>query len=73
ICGAGIWMAAISVTAPAQAQLKWREHEVRLEAAPADVSATGKFQFTNAGTTPITISSVTTSCGCTTIKVNKDH
>ena len=64
----------LCVLAPsAWGQLRWERHEVRIEAKPADESASAVFEFVNEGKTPITISRVTTSCGCTTAKLDQQR
>jgi len=57
---------------PAFAQLKWDTVEQTLKAKPGDREIVATYRFTNAGTTPITIDNVHTSCGCTTAALTKN-
>ena len=57
---------------PAFAQLKWDTMEQTLKAKPGDREIVATYRFTNAGTTPITIDNVHTSCGCTTAALTKN-
>ncbi|QNN21538.1 DUF1573 domain-containing protein [Planctomycetales bacterium ZRK34] len=61
------------VSKPAWGQLRWGRREVRIEARPVDESASAVFEFVNEGKTPITISRVTTSCGCITTKLDQQR
>jgi hypothetical protein len=56
---------------PAFAQLKWNTTEQSLKAKPGDHEIVATYRFTNTGTTPITIDTVKTSCGCTTAALAK--
>jgi hypothetical protein len=58
-------IASIFLSAAADAQLKWEQTEVELRPAAGDDTAVGHFRYENAGTKPIHINSVATSCGCT--------
>jgi Protein of unknown function (DUF1573) len=51
---------------PLVAQLKWESLEQKFKPSPLDKVVVAKYRFTNVGTSPVTISEVRTSCGCTT-------
>jgi len=53
------------------AQLKWESQELTLKPTPLDSSVVGHFKFKNAGKYQIKIKSVTSSCGCTTVALEK--
>ncbi len=55
----------------AQAQLSWESDVLDLDALPNDRKVSGNFVFTNESDKTITISSVKTSCGCTTAALEK--
>jgi hypothetical protein len=60
-----------SLAASAFAQLKWERPWQQFHRSPEDGHLDTKFAFRNGGTTPITIKSIKTSCGCTTAKLEK--
>ncbi len=49
----------------AWAGLRWEHTEQAAELSPAEESVRAEFTFTNAGSRPVSIISVTASCGCT--------
>jgi Protein of unknown function (DUF1573) len=54
-------------------QLHWDTLEQDQKAKPGDKEAVAKFHFVNSGQSPIKITSVRTSCGCTTAALRKDQ
>jgi hypothetical protein len=63
---------SLFLAVPAFAQLKWDTTEQSLKAKPGDREIVATYRFTNAGTTPVTIDTVKTSCGCTTAALAKN-
>ncbi|MDQ6809953.1 MAG: DUF1573 domain-containing protein [Verrucomicrobiota bacterium] len=61
-----------AVAGSARAQLAWEKTEVELHPASTDATAVGNFKYQNKGDKPVHISSVHTSCGCTTAGVQKN-
>ena len=55
----------------ASAQLKWEKKEFEYHATLQDTNSVAHFTFQNTGDYPVTIDSVTTSCGCTTATLNQ--
>jgi hypothetical protein len=55
----------------ARTRIRWEFRFRELEAGPADETQTAEFPFSNEGTQPITLTSITTSCGCTTAALDK--
>jgi hypothetical protein len=55
----------------AHAQLQWDKPIQRFTRAPEDHAIEARYTFRNAGTTPITIKSLRSSCGCTTAKLDR--
>ncbi len=55
----------------ASAQLKWDKKEFEYHATLQDTNSVARFTFQNAGDYPVTIASVTTSCGCTTATLDE--
>lgn len=53
------------------AGLEWDAHRINHTAAITDTKAEAAFTFTNTGDQPVTITSVRTSCGCTTTTLDK--
>lgn len=60
-----------ALASPASAQLKWENPWQEFNRDPEDESVEATFRFTNAGTGPVTVKSVKTSCGCTTAKLEQ--
>jgi hypothetical protein len=56
---------SILLSATARAELKWEQKEVELHPSFSDATAVAHFKYENAGTKPVHIASVQTSCGCT--------
>jgi uncharacterized protein DUF1573 len=61
------------VSAAAHAELKWSETTLELHPTFGDKEAVGHFKYQNAGKTPIRLTSVKTSCGCTVPKWQKEE
>jgi Protein of unknown function (DUF1573) len=61
----------VAVAAPVYGQLKWENPEQTLTAKPLDKVISTKFRFTNAGTSPVKITDLQPSCGCTTASLQK--
>lgn len=57
--------------APLVAQLKWEATTVRQELTLGQESAEAEFRFENAGNYPVVIRNVSSSCGCTTAKLER--
>lgn len=57
----------------AQAQLAWEKKEIELHPKAGDAEAVANFQYENKGTTPIKITAVKSSCGCTAASTKKDE
>lgn len=53
--------------APAPSPLRWETQTLRLQANWPQPAVEGRFRFTVAGTAPVTIAAVNTSCGCTVV------
>ena len=51
--------------------LKWENPTIEITAKPGSEEVTGAFRFVNAGSRPVTITSVQTTCGCTTAEPTK--
>jgi hypothetical protein len=61
----------LALITSAYAGLRWDNPEQTFTVKPADSTVVAKYRFTNAGTEPVTIDSVRTSCGCTTATLTK--
>lgn len=59
------------VATPVLGQLKWDNPEQSFVPKLLDTQVVAKYRFTNAGTVPVTINDVRTSCGCTTAALKK--
>ena len=57
--------------ASAFAEMTWEEKEIKVEALPTQAAAEVKFSFRNSGSHLLKITSVKTSCGCTTAALEK--
>ena len=60
------------LAAPLRAELVWEKAVQNFHRLPSDGHLETKFAFRNGGTTPVTISKVRTSCGCTSAKLAKN-
>jgi len=56
---------ALLVSAEADAGLRWEQPRVEPAVRPSDTAVEAGFAFRNVGETPVTITGVRTSCGCT--------
>lgn len=57
--------------AQAQPALRWDKKTIELQPAAEEKTAKAEFVFTNTGKQPVTIDSVKSSCGCTTVALEK--
>jgi hypothetical protein len=57
--------------APARAELKWAAPDFTGTLGPGQESLATRFTFKNTGTTPVRVTEVRASCGCTTGKVDQ--
>jgi hypothetical protein len=55
----------------ARAELRWDDPIQSIHCTPDDREVTARFAFRNAGTGPVTVRSIKTSCGCTTARLEK--
>jgi hypothetical protein len=58
---------------PAVAQLEWKHKEAVAPMAAAQEEVIARFPFRNAGTQPISIKSIESFCGCTTVSLSQRH
>jgi hypothetical protein len=59
--------------APARAQLKWDHPIQRFQRVPQDKEIYAHYSFHNAGSAPVTIKALQSSCGCTTAHLDKKN
>lgn len=64
---------SVFIAAAVHAELKWDETILELHPTFGDKEAVGHFKYQNVGKTPIRLTSVKTSCGCTAAKSQKDE
>jgi hypothetical protein len=64
---------SVFIAAAVHAELKWDETILELHPTFGDKDAVGHFKYQNVGKTPIHLTSVKTSCGCTAAKSQKDE
>jgi hypothetical protein len=64
-------LAAAALGSAAQASLVWKETEVSLKPELGAPSAEAVFSFSNTGGTPVRVVQVSSSCGCTVPKLEK--
>ena len=57
--------------AQAQSALRWDKKIIELQPGSSEKTARADFAFTNIGNQPVTIESVKSSCGCTTVGLEK--
>jgi len=62
---------AFLLPAVGRAQLSWDSRQLDMRPTGAEPAVVGNFEFTNAGTRPVTIVDVKSSCGCTTAALAK--
>jgi len=53
------------------AELLWVEKTARRVAKPSDLTVSADYTFRNAGSAPVKITSIATSCGCTTTQLDQ--
>jgi hypothetical protein len=63
--------ALVFLSAPGQAELAWKRPVQEFQCTPEDKSVDARFPFTNTGKQPVTVTSIKTSCGCTTARLEK--
>jgi len=63
------WFWSIATMLPAK--ISWTEKTVQRVAKPSDLTVSADYTFKNSGSTPVKVTSVTTSCGCTTTQLDK--
>lgn len=60
-----------AISLPAGAQLAWEKTRQDFHRSPEDKAIEAHYWFRNAGTAPVTIKSLRSSCGCTTARLEK--
>lgn len=60
-----------SMSMPAGAQLAWEKTRQDFQRSPDDKAIEAHYAFRNAGSAPVTIKSLRSSCGCTTARLEK--
>src|SRR4051812_24861549 len=61
----------LACAATAHAEISWDRPEQKFERSPDDKAVEARYTFRNSGTTPVTIKSLRSSCGCTTARLEK--
>src|SRR5476651_2168195 len=61
----------IFLTTAAFAELKWDKPVQQFQRTPDDKEIDAHFTFRNVGSTPVTIKTLRSSCGCTTARMEK--
>jgi hypothetical protein len=64
-------LALLTLTTAASAQLQWADPLQEFQRLPEDKFVQTRFAFRNSGSAPVTIKKISTSCGCTTAKLDK--
>ena len=67
----GILFFILGLVTPVFAQLKWDQPQQTFSPQRGEKVVKAKYRFTNVGSTPVTITNVETSCGCTTATLAK--
>ena len=67
-----IFILLVLFVSSARAQLVWERTVHELRAEPGDEKVEAVFRFRNAGAYPVTITRLTSSCGCTTARLEKE-
>jgi uncharacterized protein DUF1573 len=62
----------LRLSVPCAAQLRWETRELEFSPPVDETQVTAHFKFQNVGQSEIKITSVTTSCGCTTAALEKN-
>lgn len=68
----GILLLICALAGSADASLTWEKTEADLKPSLSDKTAVAHFKYKNTGDTPVKITSVHASCGCTTAALAKD-
>ncbi|MBA2271631.1 MAG: DUF1573 domain-containing protein [Chthoniobacterales bacterium] len=63
----------VSAASTAHAQLAWEKTEIELNPKAGDEEAVAHFKYENKGNTPVRITNVRTSCGCTVANYKRDE
>ena len=66
-----LYIVFLLLTGLCSAQLSWDQTRIEVKTKPHQKSIEGTYTFKNSGKTVITISKVVTSCGCTTVELDK--
>src|SRR3978361_439554 len=66
---ASVFFSGLAAT---HAQLAWEQKEIELHPKASDAQTVANFKYENKGKTPIKITSVKSSCGCTVASLKKD-
>jgi hypothetical protein len=61
----------LSTAVAASAQLRWEKTTQSFERSPGDPAVEATYAFKNAGSAPVTITKLRSSCGCTAAKLEK--
>ena len=61
------------ISTTVHAELKWDQTTLELHPTYGEKEAVGHFKYQNAGKTPVKLTSVKTSCGCTAAKSRQDE
>ncbi len=64
---------AMMIASSSQAELTWKQLAVDLRADAKSTVLEARFPFTNTGMVPVDIIGVESSCGCTTVSLEKRH
>ncbi len=67
-----VFLFFVLCTGSVHAQLVWEQKLVELRAQPGDEQVEATYHFRNAGSFPVKITKLTSSCGCTTPQLTKD-
>lgn len=67
-----IFLLLVIMAGSARAQLVWEKTFQELRAQPGDEKVEAAFRFRNGGASPVKITRLTSSCGCTTARLEKD-
>lgn len=69
----GLFALAAFLSPPVHAELSWPQKEVSVKAEASAAVAEARFPFKNTGNNPVNITQVVSSCGCTTVALDKRH
>lgn len=62
----------LAICSAAHGQLAWEKTQIDLRPKPGDAQAVAQFRYENKGDTPVRITGVKSSCGCTVAKPTKE-